>query len=155
MEISYMILIVGGTFQGKKAFAEKLLNEKREDFTDGTSCAFSDIYHAKVLFHFHEYIRRMLEQEMSVQDLAEQLWMKNPDLVLISNELGYGVVPMDVFDRNYRETTGRVCTEIASEADAVYRESAVSEQKSNDAASWRMAEVHRRTGHCDACCASL
>ena len=75
MEISYMILIVGGTFQGKKAFAEKLLNEKREDFTDGTSCAFSDIYHAKVLFHFHEYIRRMLEQEMSVQDLAEQLWM--------------------------------------------------------------------------------
>lgn len=36
-----------GTFQGKKAFAEKLLNEKREDFTDGTSCAFSDIYHAK------------------------------------------------------------------------------------------------------------
>ena len=78
MEISYMILIVGGTFQGKKAFAEKLLNEKREDFTDGTSCAFSDIYHAKVLFHFHEYIRRMLEQEMSVQDLAEQLWMKNP-----------------------------------------------------------------------------
>ena len=40
MEISYMILIVGGTFQGKKAFAEKLLNEKREDFTDGTSCAF-------------------------------------------------------------------------------------------------------------------
>ena len=48
-----MILIVGGTFQGKKAFAEKLLNEKREDFTDGTSCAFSDIYHAKVLFHFH------------------------------------------------------------------------------------------------------
>ena len=74
-----------------------------------------------MLFHFHEYIRRMLEQEMSVQDLAEQLWMKNPDLVLISNELGYGVVPMDVFDRNYRETTGRVCTEIASWADAVYR----------------------------------
>lgn len=106
-----MILIVGGTFQGKKAFAEKLLNEKREHFTDGTSCAFSDIYHAKVLFHFHEYIRRMLEQEMSVQDLAEQLRMKNPDLVLISNELGCGVVPMDVFDRNYRETTGRVCTE--------------------------------------------
>ena len=97
MEISYMILIVGGTFQGKKAFAEKLLNEKKEDFTDGTSCAFSDIYHAKVLFHFHEYIRRMLEQEMSVQDLAEQLWMKNPDLVLISNTLsGFSLFYTDI-----------------------------------------------------------
>lgn len=103
MEISYMILIVGGTFQGKKAFAEKLLNEKREDFTDGTSCAFSDIYHAKVLFHFHEYIRRMLEQEMSVQESGEQLWMRNPDLVLISNDSDTAVVPMDVFDG----TTGR------------------------------------------------
>ena len=154
-----MILIVGGTFQGKKAFAEKLLNEKREHFTDGTSCAFSDIYHAKVLFHFHEYIRRMLEQEMSVQDLAEQLRMKNPDLVLISNELGCGVVPMDVFDRNYRETTGRQPG--VSARRLLLRQmqcivwSAVSEQKSNDAASWRMAEVHRRTGHCDAWCASL
>ena len=54
MEISYMILIVGGTFQGKKAFAEKLLNEKREDFTDGTSCAFSEIKHAKVMFNNNE-----------------------------------------------------------------------------------------------------
>ncbi len=27
-----MILIVGGTFQGKKAFAEKLLNEKKRRF---------------------------------------------------------------------------------------------------------------------------
>ena len=87
---------------------------------------------------------------MSVQDLAEQLWMKNPDLVLISNELGYGVVPMDVFDRNYRETTGRVCTEIASWADAVYRVVCGIGTKINDAASWWMAEVHRRTGHCDA-----
>ena len=31
---------------------------------------------------------------------------KNPDIVLVSNELGYGVVPIDAFDRNYRETTG-------------------------------------------------
>lgn len=116
-----MILIVGGTFQGKKAFAENLLNETREHFMDGANCAFEDIYHAKVLFHFHEYIRRMLEQKMDVQHLAERLRMRNPELVLISNELGCGVVPMDVFDRNYRETTGRVCTEIASTAEAVYR----------------------------------
>ncbi len=34
-----MILIVGGTFRGKKAFAEKLLNEN-EDFTDGTTVLF-------------------------------------------------------------------------------------------------------------------
>ena len=71
MEISYMILIVGGTFQGKKAFAEKLLNEKREDFTDGTSCAFSDIalvvlaalLTAIVYLRHIDNIRRLLHNE--------------------------------------------------------------------------------------------
>ena len=35
--------------------------------------------------------------------LAEELWEKNPDIILVSQEVGYGVVPMDAFDRKYRE----------------------------------------------------
>ncbi|KIR01579.1 hypothetical protein P261_00393 [Lachnospiraceae bacterium TWA4] len=41
--------------------------------------------------------------------------------MLVSNELGYGIVPMDAFDRKYRETTGRICCMIAEQADEVYR----------------------------------
>ena len=29
--------------------------------------------------------------------------------VVISNEIGYGIVPMDKFERRYRELTGRIC----------------------------------------------
>ena len=39
----------------------------------------------------------------------------------MTNELGYGVVPTDSFDRAYREKTGRVCCRIAKEADEVHR----------------------------------
>ena len=46
---------------------------------------------------------------------------ENPRLLLISNELGYGVVPMDAFDRTYRETTGRICTYLAKESQTVIR----------------------------------
>ena len=46
---------------------------------------------------------------------------KNPDLILVTNELGYGVVPVDRFDREYREKTGRVCCEIAKQATEVHR----------------------------------
>lgn len=77
------------------------------------------IYTTKLLYHFHEYIRRLMqeEQELSVEELLQ----KNPDLILVTNELGYGVVPVDRFDREYREKTGRVCCEIAKQATEVHR----------------------------------
>ena len=46
---------------------------------------------------------------------------KTSDIILISNELGYGVVPIDKFDREYRETTGRVCTRLAKKSKSVVR----------------------------------
>ena len=51
----------------------------------------------------------------------EELLQKNPDLILVTNELGYGVVPVDRFDREYREKPGRVCCAIAKQATEVHR----------------------------------
>ena len=53
--------------------------------------------------------------------LEEELLRVNPDIVLISNELGYGVVPVDAFDRKYREAVGRICTKMAAAAKRVVR----------------------------------
>ena len=39
----------------------------------------------------------------------------------MTNELGYGIVPIDPFDRSWRELTGRICTELAEHADEVTR----------------------------------
>ena len=39
----------------------------------------------------------------------------------MTNELGYGVVPVDAFDRLWREKTGRICTELAGKAEEVHR----------------------------------
>ena len=41
--------------------------------------------------------------------------------MLITDEIGYGIVPTDAFYREYRETHGRVCTQIAAEAKEVHR----------------------------------
>ena len=61
-----------------------------------------------------ERIRRELEKERDVSELAEQIILKNPDVILVSQEVGYGVVPVDAFDRKYREAVGRVCTKLAA-----------------------------------------
>ena len=116
-----MILIIGGAFQGKKAYAMEKFSLKEEDFTDGACCSEEELYQAKALNHFHEYVRRFLEEGKDTAGLPERILEKNPDLILISNELGSGVVPVDAFDRNWRETTGRLCCSLASGAEEVHR----------------------------------
>lgn len=51
------------------------------------------------------------------------------DVVISSDLIGSGIVPMDAFDRCWREVTGRVLTDIASRADEVYRVTCGIEQR--------------------------
>lgn len=114
-----MILVTGGCFQGKTDYACERFGINRSDAADGMDCPMEHIYSAGLLYHFHEYIRRLMEmgQEFSLAALKE----KNPDIILVTNELGYGVVPIDRFDRAYREKTGRICCQVAKEATEVHR----------------------------------
>ena len=59
--------------------------------------------------------------EEAVRKLADELKEKNPEIVIVTNELGYGVVPVSAFDRRYREDTGRICCKLAAEAEEVWR----------------------------------
>ena len=45
----------------------------------------------------------------------------NPDVILICDEVGCGVVPLERADRERREAIGRLCCALAREAQAVYR----------------------------------
>ena len=38
-----------------------------------------------------------------------------------ADEIGYGIVPVDRMEREYREQTGRVCTRLAAYSEKVYR----------------------------------
>lgn len=114
-----MILVIGGAFQGKRQFARELCG--LEEWTDGQSCREEELDTCGGMIHFHEYIRNRLAEGQDCAGLAKRVARMNPGVVLISNELGCGVVPVDPFDRRYRETVGRVCTGLAAEAEAVYR----------------------------------
>ena len=114
-----MILVTGGCFQGKTAYACEKFGIEEKDTIDGRTCPLEAIVHAKLLYHFHEYIKRLMEEEKEFS--LETLLEKNPDIILVTNELGYGVVPVDRFDRAYREKTGRICCQIAKAATEVHR----------------------------------
>lgn len=114
-----MMLVTGGCFQGKTQYACETFGISEEEAADGAVCPMEELYRTKLLYHFHEYIRRMMKagQEFSVERLKEE----NPKVILVTNELGCGVVPVDQFDRAYREKTWRICCQIAREAVQVHR----------------------------------
>ena len=132
-----MKLIIGGAYQGKLAYAKREYG-MAEGWIDGHTCRMEEIWTCGGIDHFHEYIRRMMtegpeadgrtggesrltEIEQNAERFAEKLFSCNPDLVIVSNELGYGVVPMEKKDRLWREMCGRVCTCIAEKAQEVVR----------------------------------
>lgn len=127
-----MILIVGGAYQGKEAFAKSAFPEI--EWTDGENCAMEEIFSVQGILHFHAYIRRMMLKGEEISELAEKILQdeaskqekfaekgKKWERILVTDEIGYGIVPMDPFEREYREMTGRICTELASGASKVYR----------------------------------
>ena len=96
-----MEMIIGGAYQGKTEYARKQYPQLR--WSDGGSVTEEELMNAQGVTGFQQYIRSELENGKDVSDLAEKIICKNPDIVLVSQEVGYGVVPVDAFDRKYRE----------------------------------------------------
>lgn len=53
--------------------------------------------------------------------LLQSLFRENPHRILVTDEIGCGIVPADVFERLYREETGRICCRVAAQASQVWR----------------------------------
>ena len=96
-----MVLVVGGRYQGKYAFAKSLSEDVAKDL--------------------HAQIRTCMERGEDPWVLAEQVRSSHSNGVITMAELGCGLVPIDAFEREYRETVGRISCELAKKADAVYR----------------------------------
>ena len=112
-------MIIGGAYQGKLAFAKKIYPDVT--WADGAVCTEEELYSCEGIYHFHQYIERKIKEGEPIDDLAEELIRKNPELILITDEIGYGIVPVDRMEREYREQTGRVCTRLAAYSEKVYR----------------------------------
>ena len=104
-----MVLIIGGAAQGKLDFARRELGVVA--WSDGT------IGNENCIYNLHRALRQQPEA-----DTALEAWLEaHPEGVVICDEVGCGVVPMDKEDRSWRERVGRTCCRLAERASAVYR----------------------------------
>lgn len=103
-----MVLIVGGMAQGKLDFA-------REKF-GVTAWTEGELGAADCVHGLHRAIRTLPEPRAAID-----AWLSaHPAGVLICDEVGCGVVPMDREDRAWRELVGRICCELAARAEQVW-----------------------------------
>lgn len=116
-----MRLVIGGACQGKRRAACRLFGYLPEDFLDGKSCSFSDALVCPAIYDFQELIRRGMQEGYPLEEFAEDLIRQNPEILIVSDEVGYGVVPVDARERAFREMTGRLCCRLAEEAETVVR----------------------------------
>ena len=111
-----MILIVGGAYQNKRAFAMERFGLSPEDFCD---CAQSTPDLSKrALCHVEQYVLRCVREgrdEMALLDAPLD------DKILIFDDISCGVVPLDAQTRAWRERSGRLAAALAQRADEVWR----------------------------------
>ena len=62
-----------------------------------------------------------MEAGLDPVEELEKLLNKHPDIVLLCDEVGQGIVPMERADRDYREAVGRTMCVAAQRAEEVYR----------------------------------
>lgn len=114
-----MKLVIGGAYQGKLAYAKELYPDVV--WKDGAECGQQDIETCEALDRFHLFVRRWLEAGRTKEELIDTVLEKNSGIIIVCDEVGCGLVPVDAFEREYREAAGRICTAFADRADRVDR----------------------------------
>ncbi len=74
-----------------------------------------------VLYKLNDLIKDLIEKNIEPVEFVKQQLNNVSDIIIVCDEVGCGVVPIDKNERQYREAVGRVCCEIAKQADVVDR----------------------------------
>ena len=114
-----MKLFIGGAYQGKREYMKQLTEIIDAQIIDGE--AISETEEFSAIDHYHLRIRRQLEEGKDPVAELEKMITAHPDIILLCDEVGMGIVPMDKKDREYREAVGRTMCVAAQKAEEVYR----------------------------------
>lgn len=139
-----MLLVIGGSFQGKLEYVKKQYKKKGrellpEEIAEGSTLTDRLLGQTwqtiRVVHGLHLFVRCQLQKQKADKAVLplpdalaaecerqlEKLLFANKELVLICDEVGYGIVPLDEAERCYREAVGRLLCSLAQQADEMVR----------------------------------
>lgn len=120
IEEKMMKLIIGGYAQGKLDYVLRKYNLQMNQVWKGElpNEVQDEII---VIDQFHYWVKTELSKGQNPEEKILQFVEKYLDAIIISDEIGNGIVPIDAFEREYREQTGRILIKLAERADEVER----------------------------------
>ena len=102
--VGLMVLIFGGVYQGKLAYAKKR-------FGDGK----------KIVDYVDREVLAWIQSGESLPEKMLEFISANADSVVICNDISCGVVPIDPIMRKWREEVGHFMSLLAENSDEVIR----------------------------------
>ena len=103
MKEQNMIFVTGPMFSGKKTYMKSALHLSDEELAE------------RAVWNVEELVS---EKAVTLEALAEELASKE---IVIADEIGCGLVPLDASEREKRERAGRLACMLAERADTVIR----------------------------------
>lgn len=143
-----MELYIGGFAQGKLEYVQNKKAEEAISIAMVIDCAQSDyqktlqsidnkiknenadvnnianVNDIVIINHLHLWVKDLLREgmeEAAVQSTILSWVVTHPNTILICDELGNGIVPLEKMERIWREQTGRLMIELAKQAERVER----------------------------------
>lgn len=112
---------------GKRKYAESIYGKFSQDLIFDFEKNFNFINNINkkkermLLINIHIGVRNLMKDEINVNEFfTSKLEFLKP-CIIIGNEIGSGVIPVDKFERRWRDETGLLYQWIASEAEIVDR----------------------------------
>lgn len=143
-----MELYIGGFAQGKLEYVQNKKAEEAISIAMVIDCAQSDyqktlqsidnkiknenadvnnianVNDIVIINHLHLWVKDLLREGMEESEVQLTIlsWVAtHPNTILICDELGNGIVPLEKMERIWREQTGRLMIELAGQAERVER----------------------------------
>lgn len=125
-----MKFIIGGAYQGKTAYVQTqlgidkryILKMEEEQDMEAVLTALCDVTaDLQCVTQFHLLIRHAMACAWDIDDFVEKMLLAHPHIIIVMNEVGSGIIPLEKAEREYREQVGRTGCMLAARADQVIR----------------------------------
>ena len=93
-----MRLIIGGAYQGKLDYAIKNYNISESEVANGKELDINVLSHIKCINNYHLTVKKLIENGENPISITDEILAANPDIVIILNEIGNGIVSRQKMD---------------------------------------------------------
>ncbi len=116
-----MIFIIGGSDQGKRAFARETLGLSEGDFLICSEDTREIDFRFRCIAHIERFALGCVQRGESPEDYWRAHLDRLDGKVLIADDISCGIVPVDPTMRAWREASGRANALLANRAERVWR----------------------------------